>query len=327
MTGVLLALLITLSPGVGVDGFSPQWSIRRSRALFPRKCAPLSSTSSTIAPQDDRPNEDEQISTDLLTGSSLRTTSAADLIASWTDRIQTVNINEWLNYSLLLVIAIAILIKLTTVDAGMTRGWTAQEISARMVCDNWNGYLSVLNARPIATKAATSATVYTLGDMVAQKIEGTELGDLDRPRIVRSLLAGAIGHGPLSHYWYNLLETVSEHQLHLTTQWWAFVPKVVIDQFLWGPFWNNTYILLLGVMKMESLKTIWQDVKRTTVPLVVSGLKLWPLAHCITYGLVPVENRLLWVDIVEILWVTILATQAAGNNSTTDNKKAESTEA
>ena len=58
---------------------------------------------------------------------------------------------------------------------------------------------------------------------------------------------------------------------------------------------------------------IWEDVKRTTVPLIVSGLKLWPAAHMVTYGLIPVEHRLLWVDLVEILWVTILATQASGN--------------
>ena len=75
---------------------------------------------------------------------------------------------------------------------------------------------------------------------------------------------------------------------------------------------NNSYIILLGLMKLESVEAIWQDMKRTTIPLILSGLKLWPLAHCITYGLIPVENRLLWVDVVEILWVTILATQAAG---------------
>jgi protein Mpv17 len=66
-------------------------------------------------------------------------------------------------------------------------------------------------------------------------------------------------------------------------------------------------------MQFQKPSQIWADIKRTTIPLVVSGLKLWPLAHCITYGLVPVENRLLWVDMVEIVWVTILSTQAAGS--------------
>jgi hypothetical protein len=40
---------------------------------------------------------------------------------------------------------------------------------------------------------------------------------------------------------------------------------------------------------------------------VQAGWKLWPFAHLITYGLVPVEQRLLWVDCVEIVWVTILS--------------------
>ena len=51
--------------------------------------------------------------------------------------------------------------------------------------------------------------------------------------------------------------------------------------------------------------------KKSTVPMVVSGLKLWPAAHIVTYGLIPIENRLLWVDMVEILWVTVLSKQAA----------------
>ena len=68
-------------------------------------------------------------------------------------------------------------------------------------------------------------------------------------------------------------------------------------------------------MKLDSFGNIFSEMKRTTIPLIVSGLKLWPLAHCVTYGLVPVENRLLWVDLVEIFWVTILATTAAGENT------------
>jgi protein Mpv17 len=48
---------------------------------------------------------------------------------------------------------------------------------------------------------------------------------------------------------------------------------------------------------------------------VQAGWKLWPFAHLVTYGLVPVEQRLLWVDCVEIVWVTILSMFA--------NKKAE----
>eukprot|EP00257_Ricinus_communis_P025489 XP_025012903.1 uncharacterized protein LOC8262110 isoform X3 [Ricinus communis] len=39
-----------------------------------------------------------------------------------------------------------------------------------------------------------------------------------------------------------------------------------------------------------------------------AGWKLWPFSHLITYGVIPVEQRLLWVDCVELIWVTILST-------------------
>lgn len=63
-------------------------------------------------------------------------------------------------------------------------------------------------------------------------------------------------------------------------------------------------------MQLQSPQQIWSDMKRTTIPLIISGLKLWPFVHCITYGVIPLENRLLWVDAVEIVWVMILANQA-----------------
>ena len=222
--------------------------------------------------------------------------------------------NALINNGLLLAIALAVVVKVTIINFGMMRGWTATEMAFRVPIDNWASYSATLNAAPIPTKAVTSATVYAIGDLIAQRTEGTSMGEINRMRTLRSLMAGLIAHGPMSHYWYEISEGLFENVLHWTA-WWSFFPKVILDQTTWGPFWNNTYIILLGLMQRESLEKIWADVKRTTIPLVVSGLKLWPLAHCVTYGLIPVENRLLWVDFVEIVWVTILATQAAGGGA------------
>lgn len=214
-----------------------------------------------------------------------------------------------------------------------------------MVCkryllwDFFEFYNEALDSDPILTKALTSATVYTIGDIIAQRSEGAS--KLDNMRIMRSLLAGFIGHGPLSHYWYEICEDVFIF-LDWNEEWWVALPKVILDQISWAPFWNNVYIILLGVMRCQHWKTIWSDIRRTTIPLIVSGLKLWPAAHVITvsqpflcsfpyilwltsfdlqYGYVSVEYRLLWVDLVEILWVTILATQAAGKQKHRRKKK------
>jgi hypothetical protein len=50
------------------------------------------------------------------------------------------------------------------------------------------------------------------------------------------------------------------------------------------------------------------DKVETMFGLLQAGWKLWPFAHLVTYGVVPVEQRLLWVDCVELVWVTILST-------------------
>ena len=77
------------------------------------------------------------------------------------------------------------------------RGWTGEEQMIRLTQTNWERYSNILQHSPIQTKALTSATVYTIGDFISQKAEGISIGEIDRPRILRSLLAGLIGHGPM----------------------------------------------------------------------------------------------------------------------------------
>ncbi|ONK61358.1 uncharacterized protein A4U43_C08F29050 [Asparagus officinalis] len=38
-----------------------------------------------------------------------------------------------------------------------------------------------------------------------------------------------------------------------------------------------------------------------------AGWKLWPFVHLVTYGVILIEQRLLWVDCDELIWVTILS--------------------
>lgn len=231
-----------------------------------------------------------------------------------------------INLSILAFAIAAVLERILSVDVGITRGWTPAEIAERIPLDNWRSYNDILAMAPLQTKAITSATVYTIGDVVAQSRDGVEIGNLDRGRTLRSMLAGLIGHGPESHVWYHVSEDFFDNTLNLHA-WWDFLPKVAVDQTVFGPIWNNSYIILLGIMQLQKPSQILEDMKRTTIPLVLSGLKLWPLVHCITYTVIPVENRLLWVDAVEIVWVTILASQASGSSVDESVVTAEADEA
>lgn len=66
---------------------------------------------------------------------------------------------------------------------------------------------------------------------------------------------------------------------------WVPAPKIITDQVLWGPAWNAVYIAFLGILNKDSSAVIWEAITSTALPLVIAGIRLWPLAHVVTYGL------------------------------------------
>jgi protein Mpv17 len=173
----------------------------------------------------------------------------------------------------------------------------------------WDHYSAVLVDHPLATKAASFAAVYTLGDIIAQMSHAGLRDDLDRDRIARSMLIGLMVHCPMSYLWCNVCDAIFVDVLHLTTGW-VYLPRVVIDQNVWGPLWNKTYLLLIGLMKRKRVDFVWDDVQKSPIPVVLSSHK--SMAHLVTYLLIPAEYQRFWMDLVELLWVALLSTRAAG---------------
>ena len=165
-------------------------------------------------------------------------------------------------------------------------------------------------------QAVVSGTVYFLGDLIAQSLgEGRSIGDWDRLRALRSGLVGLLAHGPLSHCYYLALDSLCQHSPLADGNGIAtLVFKVGIDQTLWSLSWNALYCALLGLLKREEPADIARDVRATAWPLLKAGWRVWPLVHLITYGLLPVQHRLLFVDSVELAWVAVLSLTCAARS-------------
>lgn len=114
-------------------------------------------------------------------------------------------------------------------------GSNFQDIVSRVPIEAWETYRTSLLDSPIATKAGTSASVYAIGDVISQRTEGATFGEINRSRTLRSLVAGLVGHGPMSHYWYIYLDNFFTNVLHMT-EWWSFLPKVLFDQTTVGTY-------------------------------------------------------------------------------------------
>ena len=168
--------------------------------------------------------------------------------------------------------------------------------------DVWTAYRDAVAANPIETKACISGVIYSLGDLVAQSYEGRDIADWDRSRVIRSGICGLIAHGPLSHLYYLALDHAFAQQSFITVSWMIPFAKIAIDQTVWSLCWNSIYYTLLGILKFESPSVIVASVKNSWWDLLRAGWRLWPMVHVLTYGVIPVQHRLLFVDLVEILW-------------------------
>lgn len=213
------------------------------------------------------------------------------------------SVDRAINAAIVLAAGTFAITKLLTIDQDYWHGWTIFEILRYAPLHNWAAYEEALKANPVLAKMVISGVVYSLGDWIAQCYEGKPLFEFDRTRMLRSGLVGFSLHGSLSHYYYQFCEALFPFQ-----DWWVVPVKVAFDQTAWSALWNSIYYVVLGFLRFESPASIYSELKATFFPMLTAGWKLWPFAHLITYGVVPVEQRLLWVDCVELIWVTILST-------------------
>lgn len=69
-------------------------------------------------------------------------------------------------------------------------------------------YMEWLSARPLATKAVTSALISGASDILTQRLSGTKLKNLSRRRAYALAGVGFMLTAPLFHYFYDALERV-----------------------------------------------------------------------------------------------------------------------
>jgi len=158
----------------------------------------------------------------------------------------------------------------------------------------WHAYEAAALSRPIVTKAATSGVAYFLGDSIAQQLAGTR----DAGRLASASIAGALSHGPQLHFWTMLLE---RFPLPLAA-------KVALDQTVFSLYLNAAFCVTTDLLQRRPLRIALQKVRATAWPCLKAGWRFWPLAHALTYSVIPLHLRVLWVDALEVGWVTILST-------------------
>jgi protein Mpv17 len=180
----------------------------------------------------------------------------------------------------------------------------------------WRSYNRMLEARPVLTKACTSLTGFTLGDILAQKF----VSDGDKPfDVMRTIRLGTFGfafHGTAGHYFYGWIDSKFPGTKPATV-----ATKVAIDQLCANPVFGIIFFGYLNFAEGKSFEDYKNKLKADLKTAVMGSWAVWVPAHTINFAFVPPSQRLLYINSIQIGYNVFLS--FLGNKKVDTEEKKE----
>jgi protein Mpv17 len=190
--------------------------------------------------------------------------------------------------------------------------------SFRLLYDEW------LHRQPLLTKMVTSSVLFGLGDRLAQRVEkisktDEELAEMAKDSVVqegqllsesaaktvRMMVWGGLFLSPMMHTWYNLMERV-----FVGTGKLVAAKKVVADMVFVAPQMPIWFFTSTSVMAGKPFQQALDDAVEKQPMMLMANYMLWPAANSITYGVMPLQYRLLFANFVNVGWASVLSYMA-----------------
>lgn len=170
----------------------------------------------------------------------------------------------------------------------------------------WDKYNEALDQHPIPTKAVTSLVGFTIGDLLAQKFLGAKGSSIDLARLLRLASFGLCVHGPVGHFFYGFLDSKFPKKDAATV-----ALKVAIDQILWAPIFTVIFFSWIELLQGSGLKKLGDKISQDLVRGVTASWKVWPLVHVINFRFIPPQQRLLYINTIQIGYNVFLSCLAS----------------
>ncbi|KAF3933488.1 hypothetical protein ABW19_dt0207144 [Dactylella cylindrospora] len=161
-------------------------------------------------------------------------------------------------------------------------------------------YQARLAKRPFLTQVLTTAVLFGAGDITAQQAIERRGTSHDLPRTLRMTLWGGCFFGPVVVQWYKLLDRVkipNRPNLQL-------VARVAADQLLFTPV--NLLCFFTGMTVLEG-GDVGEKLRRSYWSTLRTNLVVWPTVQFVNFKFVPLEHRLLVVNVVSLGWNSYLS--------------------
>mmetsp|Transcript_5773 Transcript_5773/g.10819 ORF Transcript_5773/g.10819 Transcript_5773/m.10819 type:complete len:215 (+) Transcript_5773:192-836(+) len=180
----------------------------------------------------------------------------------------------------------------------------------------WTGYSRALSTQPVLTKTTTGVVIYSCGDVVMQKMERDSLKEdanvtegkeaassWDSYRTLRMCTYGGLWLGPFLHVWYRGLEQLFVGRAGPL----VMVGKLLLDQSMAAPANMVAFYVIQGKMQNHSWLEVSNVLQERLWPTMCSLWTLWVPVQFINLTFVPLDKRVLVVNIVGVAWSMIMS--------------------
>lgn len=158
-------------------------------------------------------------------------------------------------------------------------------------------YNSILARRPIATKMLTASGLFFVSDIAAQKIIDRQK-PIDWYQVGTTVAFAGGAFAVCGHFWYShILE-----RAFVGAGWGPALKKVAADQLLWAPVFLMIFYIYSGLTDGLSVNAAFERAKPQYIPTMFANWKIWPFVHCVTFGFIPPEQRILFISFVNLFW-------------------------
>ncbi|KAK2843937.1 Protein required for ethanol metabolism [Arthroderma sp. PD_2] len=185
-------------------------------------------------------------------------------------------------------------------------------------------YQARLAARPLLTQSIGSAVLFGTGDVLAQQlVDQVGVENHNYARTGRMVLyGGGMSTGLLANFTTRLQKLMVSSNIAIfgpaATTWYKFmqrsivlrnpkatlVARVCADQVLFTPTHLTCFLSSMAIMEgndpLERLRTTFGTAYKT-------NLMLWPWVQAANFTFVPLEHRVLVVNLVSLGWNCILS--------------------
>ncbi|CEI68440.1 hypothetical protein FVEN_g5401 [Fusarium venenatum] len=88
--------------------------------------------------------------------------------------------------------------------------------------------------------------------------------------------------------------------------------KWFVDCITAGAIMNTiAFLIIMGLLKGQGGSQIWSNIKTETIPIIVAGYKIWPIASIISFTFIPVHRRIVFLSFIGLLWGIYMSLVAA----------------